>query len=451
MRSHSSLILLASLALTLATSGLAQTASQPPAKSAPTASAQAPKTATTTVADSSSIEQQARDLQKVLDDADGEPGARLRGLEAFLQRYPHPANAPQIYELMIKDATALNDDARVLLYNEKLQEADPGDLAQRIRTLNLLLLYPDAGHLATAQRYANELAQAVEAKSKEAAPDELGTARWNIDLTRMRALAELFQGSVAQLQHRYADAEKLLQASLNHAQTEEAAQHLARTCVAENKMPQALEAYALALALPGTTITQRAALRKEAGDLYRKLHNGSETGFGDMILHRFDEVAERDAAQQKQLTPNQRNAKVQTPGGFLLSSLDGQTHQLDQYKGKVIVLDFWATWCGPCKIQHPLIEELKKKYAANPKVVFLAINEDEDQSRVEPFLTANQWDKTTWLDAGLGTFLGIDSLPTTMILGRQGQILFREAGFEPDTFEQQLDSAIQKALQHHPS
>lgn len=452
MRSRRSLVLLCSLALTLTASGLAQTTAAQPhsTQTAPAAAANptpnAPKTASD---DTSTIEQQARDLQKVLDDADGEPGARLRGLEAFLQRYPHPANAAQIYALMIKDATALNDDDRVLLYNEKLQETDPGDLAQRIRTLNLLLLYPDADHLARAQRYANELAQAIDAKSKETAPNELGSARWQIDLNRLRALAELFQGSVAQLQHRYADAEKSLEASLNHAQSEEAAEHLARVFVAENKSPQALEAYALALALPGSTIAQRAALRKEAGDLYRKLHHGSETGLGDMILHRFDEVAQRDANQQKQLSPNQRNAKVQTPGGFLLSSLDGQTHQLDQYKGKIIVLDFWATWCGPCKIQHPLIEELKKKYASNPNVVFVAVNEDEDQSRVEPFLTANQWDKATWLDAGLGTFLGVDSLPTTMILGRQGQILFREAGFEPDTFERQLDDAIQHALQKH--
>lgn len=454
MRSNRSFAVLAGLALTLTASGLAQTTAAPSQSSHPApATAAQPATTPSQAApeDTSSIEQQARDLQKVLDDADGEPGARLRGLEGFLKRHPHPANAAQIYELMIKDATALNDDDRVLLYNEKLQQADPGDIAQRIRTLNLLLLYPDADHLALAQQYANELAQAVEAKSKEAAPSELGSARWQIDLNRMRALAELFQGSVAQLQHRYADAERSLEASINHAQSEEAAEHLARVFVAENKPSQALEAYALALALPGSTIAQRANLRKEAGELYRNTHHGSETGFGDMILHRFDEVAERDAAQQKQLNPNQRNARVQTPGGFILSSLDGQTHQLDQYKGKIVVLDFWATWCGPCKIQHPLIEELKKKYAANPNVVFVAINEDEDQSRVTPFLTANQWDKSTWLDAGLGTFLGVDSLPTTMILGRQGQILFREAGFEPDTFKQQLDIAIQHALKTHPS
>ena len=336
---------------------------------------------------------------------------------------------------------------RVLLYNEKLQEIDPGDIAQRIRTLNLLLLDNDPNHLVQAQGYADDLARAIEAKSKEAAPKELGDARWQIDLNRMRALAELFQGTVAQKQARYGAAEKYLETSLvNHAQSEEAAQHLARVYVAENKMPQALESYALALALPGTTITQRDALRKEAGALYRKLHNGSETGFGDMILHRFDEVAQRNSAEQKQLHPDDRNAHVQTPGGFILASLDGQSHRLADYQGKIVVLDFWATWCGPCKIQHPILEDLKKKYASNPNVAFVAINEDEDQTRVEPFLAANQWQKTTWLDAGLGSFLGVDSLPTTLILGRTGQILFREAGFDPETFEKQLDTAIQGAL-----
>jgi len=377
-----------------------------------------------------------------------EPGAQLRGLEAYVTAHPKSPGLSQIYAALLEDATQLNDDHRVLLYNEKLQDLDPGDLAQRIKTLNLLMLETDAAHRRQAQRDADTLARMVEAKAAEPPPAEMGAARWRLDLARLRSVAALFQGSAAQALGQWPQAETYLVKSLQQSQSQEAAEHLANVYVAENKIPQAIDTFALALALPGETIADRAALRAQAGTLYRSQHHGSEAGFGDLILQKFDQVAARDADEQHALAPSaQANANAQTAAQFRLTSLDGAPRSLAAAAaGKLAVLDFWATWCGPCKVQHPLLEALRQRFATDHNVIFIAVNEDEDPSRVAPFLAAQGWDRATWLDAGLAGFLNVDSLPTTLILDPKGAVVYRQEGLVPDTFETQLGQAIQAAL-----
>jgi len=381
-----------------------------------------------------------------------EPGAQMRALKAFATLYPKAPELAGVYNAILQDAALLNDDHDILVYNQKLSDLDPGDLSQRVKVLNLLLLAPDRMHKLEAQKEAADFARLVEEKSQEKAPDEMGPDRWRLNLARLRAVADLMQGAAAQNLGDYAGAEKHLAASLQQSQSEEAAEHLGQVEVALAKIPQAVDAYALALALPGQTIAERAKLRSTAADLYRQLHNGSDAGFGDLVLRRFDEAAARDAAEEQTLHPRAVvNAQAAQAGDFVLKSLDGAPHRLSEDRGKVVVMDFWATWCGPCKIQHPLIEALRREFATNHNVIFIAVNEDEDPARVAPFLDAQQWGHATWLDAGLGAFLGIDSLPTTLILDPGGRIVYRQSGFVPETFQSALRAAIQRALTPAPT
>src|SRR6185436_16222596 len=68
-----------------------------------------------------------------------------------------------------------------------------------------------------------------------------------------------------------------------------------------------------------------------------------------------------------------------------LTELSGGSHRLADYRGKVVLINFWATWCTPCREEMPSISELKKKLAGRPFVV-LAVNVDEPESRVSKFL-----------------------------------------------------------------
>ena len=70
-------------------------------------------------------------------------------------------------------------------------------------------------------------------------------------------------------------------------------------------------------------------------------------------------------------------------------------------KGKIVVFDFWATWCVPCRAQHPLYEQVKKRFAGNPDVVFLSIDTDEDRALVQPFLDEVKWKDAVYFEDGL--------------------------------------------------
>src|SRR5688572_24126408 len=80
-----------------------------------------------------------------------------------------------------------------------------------------------------------------------------------------------------------------------------------------------------------------------------------------------------------------------------LTDLDGRTHRLSDYRGKVVLINFWATWCGPCRDEMPSIQGLKNKLAGKPFAV-LAVNLDEPESRIRKFLSQMKLDFTILLD-----------------------------------------------------
>jgi thiol-disulfide isomerase/thioredoxin len=90
------------------------------------------------------------------------------------------------------------------------------------------------------------------------------------------------------------------------------------------------------------------------------------------------------------------------PMEFTLNGLDGRKLSMASLKGKVVVLDFRATWCEPCRGQHPLYEQVKLRFEDNPDVVFLSIDTDED--RACPALTSSAAGCSRWryLDRSAG-------------------------------------------------
>ena len=129
--------------------------------------------------------------------------------------------------------------------------------------------------------------------------------------------------------------------------------------------------------------------RAHLGELYRKLH-GSEAGLGDLILKAYDATSSQLAARRAELREFDPNSQLKDPMQFTLSGLDGDKLALSSLLGKVVVIDFWATWCGPCRAQHPLYEQVKAKFKDIGDVVFLAVDADEDHSLVKPFLDSDQ-------------------------------------------------------------
>ena len=117
---------------------------------------------------------------------------------------------------------------------------------------------------------------------------------------------------------------------------------------------------------------------------------------------------------------------------FKTTRLDKKEVGLADFKGKVAVLAFWATWCGPCLVELPHLQEAAKKYAANPDVMFLAINVDEHKLAVRPFVERNGYRFPVAYDINGAEAFGVSGIPTLIILDRRGRVAFREQGFGGD-------------------
>jgi thiol-disulfide isomerase/thioredoxin len=117
----------------------------------------------------------------------------------------------------------------------------------------------------------------------------------------------------------------------------------------------------------------------------------------------------------------------------------------------VVVLDFWATWCGPCRGQYPLYQQVKQRFAKHDDVVFLGINTDDDHSLVKPFLEEVKWSKDVYFEDGLQTLLKVSSIPATIVINKEGQIVSRMNGYLPDRFVDMLSERIYDALGVKPA
>lgn len=112
-----------------------------------------------------------------------------------------------------------------------------------------------------------------------------------------------------------------------------------------------------------------------------------------------------------------------------LRDLDNRVHRLADYRGKVVLINFWATWCGPCRDEMPSIQELKRKLAGRPFVV-LAVNLDEPESRVRRFLREHKIDLTVLLDPERKVARTWEAriLPASFVIGADGRIRYSLIG-----------------------
>jgi thiol-disulfide isomerase/thioredoxin len=122
---------------------------------------------------------------------------------------------------------------------------------------------------------------------------------------------------------------------------------------------------------------------------------------------------------------------------FELPTLAGSPFKLGDQEGKVVVLDFWATWCGPCVAALPKINETTAKYKEKG-VVFQAVNQGEEASIAKEFLAAQKLDVPVILDqeGKVGTLFKVEGIPQTVIIDKTGKIQAVHVGAGPTIGEQ---------------
>jgi thiol-disulfide isomerase/thioredoxin len=117
-----------------------------------------------------------------------------------------------------------------------------------------------------------------------------------------------------------------------------------------------------------------------------------------------------------------------TPG-LVLKDLRGTTHSLADYRGKVVLVNFWATWCEPCRDEMPSMQQLKRKLAGRPFEV-LAINLAESENKINDFLQRFPLDFTIMLDRNSAARRDwkVKVLPTSFVIAPDGTIRYSVIG-----------------------
>lgn len=115
---------------------------------------------------------------------------------------------------------------------------------------------------------------------------------------------------------------------------------------------------------------------------------------------------------------------------FTIKDLRGNKVSFDQYKGKVVFLNLWATWCGPCKAEMPGIHNLYVKMKDEPvEFVMLSIDKDKALSKVESYVKNNSYTFPVFMPSGyLAEQLQVPSIPTTFVISKDGKIVMKEVG-----------------------
>jgi peroxiredoxin len=154
------------------------------------------------------------------------------------------------------------------------------------------------------------------------------------------------------------------------------------------------------------------------------------------------------APQTAQAASEKSGGRKEAPD-FALKDVNGATVHLSDYKGKVILLDFWATWCGPCKVEIPWFMEFEQQYKDRGFAVLGVSMDEGGWDPIKDYIAKEKINYRILLgnDQVGDAYGGVDSLPTTFLIDRDGRIAAKHEGIEPSNGRDEIRDEIIRLLQ----
>ena len=382
------------------------------------------------------------ELQRALGDAGSDRAALVRNLEGFLKKYPDYPNRTSIYRALVEASLQLKDNVRAADYSERMVSLNPNEISMLLLAIELLERQEDQAGFRRALSYSTRILDLVERMSPAERSARVSLEQWEQQKKSDLANTHFLRGDLYFKLKDYDAARKDLETSYEIFPSAGAAQRLGETAELQKDLNTAIQEYARAFALAEgkSGSVSREEIRKKIGNVWRLAH-GSENGLGEYLLNTYDAVT------QPALKKTARNDGVREFLEFTLrKASNGTLYPLKETKGKVVVLNFWATWCGPCHELEPLYAHVATDFHNLSEAVFLSANCDEDETLVAPYLQKDKVTTEVVFADGLERLFSVNSFPTVIVIDRQGKIAFRSDGFQPDTFERDLSAAVRRTL-----
>ena len=201
----------------------------------------------------------------------------------------------------------------------------------------------------------------------------------------------------------------------------------------------------------------------EMKDAYAK-STGAEKVFDSLGIsekNKFDQMmTEAQKIKVEEIRKKLTASRINQPAtDFTLDDLNGNAVALSSLKGKIVILDFWATWCGPCKSSFPYLQKVFDKYRSNEMVKFLAVNSWERQkdypaqlANAKKFIEDNKYtfpvliDKKNEEQYKVISDYDVEGIPTKFLIDKKGNIAFKSVGFDGPGMEDELTQQIEILL-----
>ncbi|HEX8197424.1 MAG TPA: redoxin domain-containing protein [Pyrinomonadaceae bacterium] len=318
-----------------------------------------------------------------------EPVEKIAGLEKLLLLKPSAEMKRYLYEQIFKVAEKAGNTNVLIKYGDLLYAIDPSDAAVPAKISIALANRKDAPkalHFARIAEKAMTVFRPVTPPANNGATaEEWRKERFSVERQQqfyknLRALAlDALGWSLCQA-GRCADAEPYLKQSIESARTEQNLFHLAEVL---GKLGRNEEA-------------ERAAIE-------------AKNAYAEAIKKTFKKEPIKD---------------------FELSAIDGRRVKLSDLKGKVVLIDFWATWCGPCVKSTPTLNKLYAKYKERGfEILYVSVDEQSDLYKIALFVKDHKLGFPVLLDEGTKALYNVKVFPTTIFIDREGNIRHRDTGF----------------------
>ena len=142
------------------------------------------------------------------------------------------------------------------------------------------------------------------------------------------------------------------------------------------------------------------------------------------------EKAEEDDTESQINSDNKEENEIEYSNNFTLLDLDKNEVSLSDFQGKIVVLNFWATWCPPCRDEIPDFIEVNNLYK-DKDVQIIGVSIDTDMKALEDFVEEFGINYPTWIDGSIDHVSpewGVRAIPTTFILDKNGEVIFKNVG-----------------------